>query len=367
MKTSKLIVSIVLGYLLILEPVGKLTLQAKQPNAPSSINPIATIKTSKALLDFLQVKMVKNCGIHIKSGGSSAVLRKCPNSKCYCVEVNLRSRLYDKDDDTYYPDNQNFGHTQENTSKFPLLITSFNGSILSSGIGFELPSKRTNHSESKLFENNKVENKLTIIKYLYPFDSSLTNEELQLRKEDTSKYNTVFYRFTAEEVEQEKRETKEINDSLYQQLQQIANLIPIRIESECPNYSVLAWYEKTPALIKYLTQNALTDDRGDINKQVFQSLAITKTVGTVNYKKKTTEIQIELKENQTCSFSLYDMEGKFVWKLAKHMKYAKGNHTFTTSYNNVSSGVYLLSMLSGSNKPISRTIIAVVNQHTFIR
>lgn len=157
--------------------------------------------------------------------------------------------------------------------------------------------------------------------------------------------------------------------------------IAIRVESGCPEFALMFWYEPSVELIKQLPpryQASLVEEVYGSNGHGSISIAPSTeepkpgcryldvcraTAGAVlqssvfpNPASSTVSLRFSLNEPRQCSFSFHYLNG-ILSKQLSAANYTAGEHTFTMPLEGIEPGMYLLSMLTEKNERIVQRVV----------
>ena len=383
------------------------------PNA-LNIQGITAIELAKSELGGLGITVNKDCGISVDNG---VMIGTFYNTNIPALKEGSKQS---DDKDSYL--NQSYSRWNLTTSKtsvqhksYPLLVTSIQGVILSDGLGNRVEDQVVSTEIQKSIDSiaaHNPNNKSTVAFFLYPNDSSMTDEDFQRRylslrnlntKDssltlenvrkivgDTADHSVVFKRLTQADVDKMERDTKLRAEKINEYLR-LNKLIAIRVNADCPNSSLILWYEPNEDFIYNLTERY----RADLQKEMLEKEQTPKqdttfwtltrlpdppqekphtgcqftdicraTSGAVlesnvfpNPASEKISLTFRLNADRRCTFSLHDLNGIYIKDLGSDMQYLKGEQTFTAPLGDTGAGVYLLSMHTDKDERIVQRVI----------
>jgi hypothetical protein len=393
------------------------------PNKAKTLNidGLTTITLSKEELVKLGVTPVDsypNCGISIDNGDVTINYYKLntppinTNLQSNSQSTEIQGSAFVPDSNKIYTfelshlqqrvaqiisdDNEIFTSTtiRENSKKavkkdLPLLITSLKGKIIRDGVELSDSIKKKSQAERDVewLNTHNPKNKQTMLLYLFPDDTLMTQENINSILNDTNSL-VVFRRFTPDDVEQMKKDeetrTNKINEYL-----RLNKLIAIKVESDCPNNTVIFWYKPTedfikslperywvglykemlPLSITYSTITSIVPKDQDTKEQNAKtgceysdicratSGSVVETTVYPNPANESITLKFVLNEERKCTFSLHDLNGIYMQELGSESTFRKGEHSTTMDIHTVKAGVYLLSMLTDKGERIVQRVI----------
>lgn len=381
------------------------------PNA-LNIQGITAIELAKSELGGLGITVNNDCGISVDNG---MMIGTFYNTNIPALKEGSKQS---DDKDSYL--NQSFTRWNLTTSKtsvqhksYPLLVTSIQGVILSDGLGNRVEDQVVSTEIQKSIDSiaaHNPNNKSTVAFFLYPNDSSMTDEDFQRRylslrnlntKDssltmenvrkivgDTADHSVVFKRLTQADVDKMERDKKLRAEKINEYLR-LNKLIAIRVNADCPNSSLILWYEPNEDFIYNLTERY----RADLQKEMLGKERAQKqdttywvleavepqekpqtgcqftdicraTSGAVlessvfpNPASEKISLTFRLNADRRCTFSLHDLNGIYIKDLGTDMQYLKGEQTFTAPLGDTGAGVYLLSMHTDKDERIVQRVI----------
>ncbi|MBK9250281.1 MAG: T9SS type A sorting domain-containing protein [Ignavibacteria bacterium] len=386
----------------------------KKTDSPNALNiqGITAIELAKSELGGLGVTVNKDCGISVSNGVMIGTYynTNLPPSK-------EGSKLTDGKEDSYLKHSYSQWVLPTSTApvahkSYPLLVTSIQGVILSDGLGNRVEDQVVSTEIQKSIDSiaaHNPNNKSTVAFFLYPNDSSMNNEDFQrqylslrnlntkdssltmenVRKivGDTSNLSVVFKRLTQADVDKMERDTRLRAEKINEYLR-LNKLIAIRVNADCPNTSLILWYEPTEEFINNLTERY----RADLQKEMLGKGNMQVTTDTLWLDANTSQekpqtgcqftdicratsgavlesnvfpnpatekisLTFRLNADRRCTFSLHDLNGIYIKDLGTDVQYLKGEQTFTAPIGETGAGVYLLSMHTDKDERIVQRVI----------
>ncbi|MFN8359764.1 MAG: hypothetical protein U0264_07600 [Candidatus Kapaibacterium sp.] len=355
-----------------------------------NIQGITAIELAKSELSGLGITVNKDCGISVSNG---MMIGTFYNTNLPPMKEG--GKLSDGKDDSYR--NHSYSHWEMPTSttpvahkSYPLLVTSIQGVILSDGLGklVEKDASTQIQRDVDSLDANNPNKKPTLTFFLYPKDSSMTAEEIQQVMGDTANHLVVFKRLTQADVDKMERDTKLRAEKINEYLR-LNKLIAIRVNADCPNSSLILWYEPNEDFIYNLTERYRADlqkemlgkDQAPKQDTTFWVLKADEpqekpqtgcqftdicraTSGAVlesnvfpNPATEKISLTFRLNADRRCTFSLHDLNGIYIKDLGTDMQYLKGEQTFTAPLGETGPGVYLLSMHTDKDERIVQRVI----------
>ncbi|MBI3259645.1 MAG: T9SS type A sorting domain-containing protein, partial [Ignavibacteriae bacterium] len=255
----------------------------------------------------------------------------------------------------------------------------------SSSIGDKLENETSQDIHTDRENLNDNTNKKPTVTFLkYPNDT-ISEEQIQKTIADTSKFYATYKRLTPEDVEQMKKETEERTEKINEYLK-LNKLIAIKVNANCPNNTIIFWFEPTVDFIKELperyrasmlremsttekTKNISSNEENSFLQEKTQtgcqysdicrasSGAVLETNVFPNPANESIKLKFILNEQRKCTFSLHDLNGVYIQQLSGETSFLKGEHTTTMDIHDVKAGVYLLSMATDQNERIVQRVI----------
>lgn len=363
--------------------------KVKSSNA-LNIQGITAIILAKNELDGLGITINTDCSISVSNG---MMVGTFYNTNLPPMKEG--SKLPDGKDDSYH--NHSYSQWKMPTSttpvahqSYPLLVTSIQGVILSDGLGKLVEQEASTQIQKDVdsLDANNPNKKPTLTFYLYPKDSSMTAEEIEQIRGDTTNQLIVFKRLTQADVDKMERETKLRAEKINAYLR-LKKLIAVRVNANCPKSSLILWYEPNEEFINNLTERY----RADLQKEMMGKDQAQKqdttfwvleadapqekpqtgcqfsdicraTSGAVlesnvfpNPASEKISLTFRLNADRRCTFSLHDLNGIYIKDLGTDMQYLKGEQTFTAPLGETGAGVYLLSMHTDKDERIVQRVI----------
>ncbi len=376
---------------------------------PTTLNiaGITSITLKKDELAKLGISTNKDCGITISGNGIATTYHILNNNnKLHYYDVHHiktpldtilgvrnKSLGLDKDSNGIFTSVSSIHLDTKSTVKkaLPLLVTGTDGRILSDHLGSQITEKDTSlaQKDAAWLDSHNPEHKPTMIFYLEPKDSLMTNEQIKQAMGDTSNTLVIFRRLTVEQSEEIKnaqvKRKNEINEYL-----KLDKLIAIKVETDCRSNAMIFWYEFQD-LKKELPYYFIDIDQIDqiVQKHdtVFYTLknspvshpvpleerpktgckysdicrtssgAVLETNVFPNPANESINLKFILNDQRKCSFSLHDLNGTYIKELSDESVFPKGEHTKTLDIHEVEAGIYLLSMITDKKERVVQRVI----------
>lgn len=373
-----------------------------------NIQGITAIDATADELIKLGISKSNDCGVTVVRNGSSATyyyLDKFAKTHIYdsirknqihqspldsMMEARMQTRT-NQDTNSMFTSvrRQSLNQRPPFQNDFPLLITSADGHILSDNLKERVGDESNSlaRKDVEYLESHNPENKPTSMIWLEPKDSSMTEKDIQNLIGDTANTLVLVRRLTPADValiaQEKEARVKKINEYL-----RMNNLIAVKVESACPNHSLLFWYEPNEEFINNLNERyraglykemlgkdymsvttdtlwLVTDTAQDKPQTGCEYSDICRaTSGAVlesnvfpNPASEKISLTFRLNADRRCTFSLHDLNGIYIKDLGTDMQYLKGEQTFTAPLGDTGAGVYLLSMHTDKDERIVQRVI----------